>query len=92
MAKQRVFVDTNVIIEAFRTHCWSAICGRYAVETVTSVVAEALAGDPSEPGYVVVDEGPLRGGLSKVHASGRASARIDGTRPGTAAGASHLPG
>ena len=67
MARQRVFVDTNVIIEAFRTHCWSAICGRYSVETVASVVAEALAGDPGEPGYVVVDEDPLRAGLSKVH-------------------------
>jgi hypothetical protein len=36
-----------VIIEAFRTRCWSAICGRFAVETVASVV-EALAGDPTE--------------------------------------------
>ena len=42
MAKQRVFLDTNVIIEAFRTRCWSAICGRFAVETVASVEAEGL--------------------------------------------------
>ena len=67
MAKQRVFLDTNVIIEAFRTRCWSAICGRFAVETVASVVAEALAGDPTEPGYVVVEEGALRSGLTGIH-------------------------
>ena len=56
-----------MIIEAFRTRCWSAICGKYSVETVASVVAEALAGDPEEPGYVVVDERILRSGLSAVH-------------------------
>ena len=67
MAKQRVFLDTNVIIEAFRTRCWSAICGRFAVETVASVVAEALAGDPTEPGYVVVEEGTLKSGLAAIH-------------------------
>jgi len=67
MAKQRIFVDTNVIIEAFRAKCWKAICGRYSVETVSSVVSEALAGDPEEPGYVVVDEGEQRSGLSVVH-------------------------
>jgi hypothetical protein len=52
MAKQRVFVDTNVILETFRTNCWKAICDRFSVETVAAVVAESLAGDPTEPGYV----------------------------------------
>ena len=67
MAKQRVLVDTNVIIEAFRTGFWNAICGRYSVETVESVVGEALTGDPGEPGYVVVDAVGLRSGLTEVH-------------------------
>jgi hypothetical protein len=34
MPKARVFVDTNIILEAFRTGCWTSICEQYAVETV----------------------------------------------------------
>ena len=40
-----------------------AIRGPQRSRTIASVVAEALAGDPSEPGC----EDPLRTGLSKVH-------------------------
>ncbi|MBO4123014.1 hypothetical protein J5T34_19995 [Cupriavidus gilardii] len=47
MAKVRVFVDTNIILEAFRTGCWAAICERYAIETVEKCVEEALTGDLS---------------------------------------------
>jgi hypothetical protein len=67
VAKGRVFVDTVVIIEAFRTGCWPAICGRYAVETVDTCVAEALSGNPESPGYIPVDAALLRGGLAAIH-------------------------
>jgi len=29
MPKERVFLDTNVIIESFRIGCWTAICARH---------------------------------------------------------------
>lgn len=67
MAKGRVFADTNVILEAFRTGCWPAICGRYAVETVETCVAEALAGNPESPGHIRVDAAFLRGSLAAIH-------------------------
>jgi len=47
MTKKRVFADTNVVIEAFRTGCWTAICARYAVETVEKCVEDPRATDRS---------------------------------------------
>jgi len=67
MAKQKVLVDTNVIIEAFRLGFWKTVCGRFSVETVEAILAEALAGDPTDPNYIVVDEGQLRAGLARIH-------------------------
>lgn len=67
MAKQRVFVDTNIILEAFRTGCWSAITTRFSIETVEKCVEEALTGDPDEPGRVDVDPEHLRAQLSGRH-------------------------
>jgi hypothetical protein len=71
MAKDRVFVDTNVILEAFRTGCWAAICERYAVETVEKCIEEALTGDPTEPGRVDVPAEDLIKGLAARHAVGK---------------------
>lgn len=71
MAKARVFVDTNVILEAFRTGCWAAICERYAVETVEKCIEEALTGDPTEPGRVVVPAEVLIQGLAARHTVGK---------------------
>ena len=34
MTKTKVYVDTNVILEAFRINCWSAICQNFAIETL----------------------------------------------------------
>ena len=34
MPEVRVFADTNVILEAFRTRCWTAITTHFLVETV----------------------------------------------------------
>lgn len=68
MTKSRVFVDTNVILEAFRTGCWGAICERFAIETVEKCIEEALTGDPCEPGRVDVPAEELIGGLVARHA------------------------
>lgn len=68
MSKLRVFVDTNVIIEAFRTGCWTVICQKYAVETVEKCIEEALTGDPSDPRRIPVDHNALDSGLAARHA------------------------
>lgn len=44
MPQVRVFADTNVILEAFRTRCWTAITTHFAVETVEKCVEETLTG------------------------------------------------
>ena len=67
MTKPRVFVDTNVILEAFRTGCWPAICHHFAIETVEKCIEEALTGDPTEPGRVNVPHDELIGGLADRH-------------------------
>ena len=64
---QVLLVDTNIIIEAFRTRCWNAVASHFAVETVEKCYEEALTGDPLRPGYVEVDGEPLRKGLAKRH-------------------------
>jgi hypothetical protein len=68
MEKVRVFADTNVILEAFRTDCWPAICQRYAIETVEKCIEEALTGDPNDRRYIRVDRVLLTNGLSARHA------------------------
>lgn len=67
MPKSRVFVDTNIIIEAFGTKTWTALCNTYQVETVDKCVAESLAGDQTRNGYVKADEPGLKRGLAKIH-------------------------
>lgn len=67
---QILLVDTNIIIEAFRTRCWNALAGYFAVETVERCFEEALTGDPLRPGYVQVDAAQLRKGLRQRHAVG----------------------
>lgn len=67
MAKTRVFVDTNVILEAFKTGCWAAICDRYAIETVEKCIEETQTGDPDDPRRVHVDRDTLVAGLEGRH-------------------------
>lgn len=67
MAKRRVFADTNVVIEAFRTGCWTALCERYDVETVEKCVEEALTGNPDEPRHVAISAEDLNAGLANQH-------------------------
>ena len=64
---QVLLVDTNIIIEAFRTRCWKALCGHFSVETVETCWQEALAGDPLRPNYVTVNAKELNAGLKARH-------------------------
>ena len=67
MAKIRVFADTNVILEAFRTGCWKVIGNRFAIETVEKCVEETLTGNPDDPRHVPVLPANLKTGLSGQH-------------------------
>jgi hypothetical protein len=67
MAKQRVLVDTCIIIEAFRTNCWKALCQYFSVETVERCVTECCSGDPLNAGYVPIAREELIASLAKVH-------------------------
>ena len=51
MSRIRVFVDTNIIIEAHRTGCWEAICKNRSLEvaTVEACAEEALAHGEQAP-------------------------------------------
>src|SRR5574337_102611 len=64
---QVVLVDTNVIIEAFRTRCWKAITAHFSIQTVAICCEEALTGDPLRPGYISVDPAELTKGLRERH-------------------------
>lgn len=67
MAKQRVLVDTCVILEAFRINCWKALCQHLSVETVKCCVEECCRGDPLKPGRIVIQRQELVDGLNSVH-------------------------
>lgn len=56
----RVFVDTNVIIEACRLKCFKAVVEAFSIEATGECVAEAATGDFTRPGYVAVDTQVLR--------------------------------
>ncbi len=71
MPRTRVFVDTNVILDAFRTGCWATICQRYAIETVEKRIEETLTGDPDDPRRIHVERGGLTAGLAACHAVGK---------------------
>ena len=66
-AKTRVFADTNVILEAFRTNCWTAISSHFAIKTVEKCVEETLTGNPGDPRHVSVPPADLNAGLSGRH-------------------------
>ena len=68
MPGDRVFIDTNIILEAFRTDCWRSVCARFSVETVEKCVEEALTGDPLDPRLIAVDRRTLLDGLAARHA------------------------
>jgi hypothetical protein len=57
---QAVLVDTNIIIEAVRAGCWTAIKSQFSVHTVEKCREEARTGDVYRSDYVKVDEAILR--------------------------------
>ncbi len=67
MPKIRVFADTNVILESFRTSCWTAITTHFAVETVEKCVEETLTGNPDDPRHIAVPPADLNAGLAGRH-------------------------
>jgi len=67
MPKIRVFADTNVILESFRTRCWTAISNHFAIETVEKCVEETLTGNPGDPRHVAVPPAALNAGLAAQH-------------------------
>jgi hypothetical protein len=67
MSKIRVFADTNVILESFRTGCWRTISNHFAIETVEECVKETQSGDPCDSRYVEVPLADLMAGLVGEH-------------------------
>lgn len=67
MAKKRVFVDTNVILECFRINVWTDLTQRCQVETVDMCVTETLTGRRDRSDFVEVDSQALTAGLHKLH-------------------------
>lgn len=67
MQKTRVFADTNVILEAFRTGCWKAISSHFAIETVEKCIEETLTGNPGDPRHISVPPADLIAGLTGRH-------------------------
>lgn len=67
MAKARIFADTNVIIESFRTGCWTAITAHFDIETVEMCVEETLTGNPNDSRHVAVQPAALTDALAKRH-------------------------
>lgn len=59
-------MDTNIIIEAVRVGCWSALTAHYRVETVSKCCEEARTGNRRRAGYIEVTEEDLRTRLT-VH-------------------------
>jgi hypothetical protein len=67
MQRIRVFADTNVILESFRTSCWTAISNHFAIETVEKCVEETLTGNPGDSRHVAVPSADLTAGLAGQH-------------------------
>src|SRR5260221_9823885 len=67
IAKTRVFMDTNTILESFRTDTWALLRSSYELATVERCVEEALAGDAGDPRRIHVPEAELRAGLAACH-------------------------
>ena len=57
MSARRVFLDANVIIEAFRISVWNELSQKYTLETVHECEKESLTGDV--PGKARVRAGAL---------------------------------
>ena len=63
-----VLVDTNVIIESFRTRTWRALTGGYRVETVEDCVTETQTGFQRRRAEQLIEVRDLRASLGAEHA------------------------
>ena len=63
-------MDTNVILESYRTGSWHALAGGYGVETVEECVDETQTGSQRREPERRIDEGGLRDSLRVVHSVG----------------------
>jgi hypothetical protein len=71
VGERRVFLDANVIIEAFRVSVWTELSGGCHLETVEECEKEALTGRTDIYDHVAVDAAALRTGLKASHLVGR---------------------
>jgi len=62
-----ILVDTNVILEAYRTNSWKALTSGYGVETVEACVIETQTGFQRRRRELQIDETELRARLVAVH-------------------------
>ena len=67
MAARRVFLDANVIIEAFRISVWSELSKGHDLETVHECESETLTGEVFGRPRVRVDANTLKAGLKASH-------------------------
>lgn len=67
MAKRRIFLDANVIIESFRISVWAELSNGHHLETVDMCEREALTGQTTCYGRVAVDSVTLKAGLQASH-------------------------
>lgn len=67
--EQIILVDTNIIIEAVRVGCWSAVTAHFRVATVAKCCEEARTGDQRRAGYIHVTEKDLQTRLTVHHVS-----------------------
>lgn len=58
--------DTNVIIEAYRTGCWSPLTNYFSVHTVEKVVEETQTGFQKRDPEEVIPEADLNASLAHV--------------------------
>lgn len=64
--RQIVLVDTNVILEAHRTGCWTPLSQYFALHTVSKVVEETQTGYQNRTPEEWIDEAGLRSSLACV--------------------------
>ena len=62
-----VLVDTNVILECYRTSSWNALANGYQVETVEDCIAETQNGFQKREKSILIDEQKLRASMGAVH-------------------------
>lgn len=61
-----VLVDTNVIIEAHRTGCWTPIAHYFNLHTVSKVIEETQTGHQNRSEESHIDEANLRSSFSVI--------------------------